>query len=210
MVQAGALQVAVALFEASGGRFSSAREAFLAVYGGIVTFEKRNVTAGNLGLTDAKNHIWVNVQKDGYGITHSSNRSMWAAHELGHAFNYALAPNPTDGRDYGQGVIDLATSDIFADVNGDGIADRIAGGSTVDTYEIESEYTRTAHGYNSGKGPNGSYQQNTWPNAKEDFADMFSNYTFDSFSADSAGTARYDWMDSHMSAWISLAVANNQ
>ena len=75
---------------------------------------------------------------------------------------------------------------------------------------MESSYTRTGYGYLPGKGPNGSYQQNTWPNAKEDFADMFANYSFGSFDTNEAGIARNNWMDSHMGAWIGLAVSNNQ
>lgn len=88
----------------------------------------------------------------------------------------------------------------------------IAGGSTITTYEIESTYTRTAHGYRPGPelGYDSPYRQNSYPNAREDFADMYMNYIFNSFASDDAGSARYAWMENHMSAWISLAIANNR
>jgi len=137
---------------------------------------------------------------------------MWAAHELGHAFNYALYPNTTDNRSYGQGIIDLALEGVW--VKGERIAGNVKGMYAVDVDPVTGEvyYLRTSAGYRSGlySVDGGPYQQNATSAVSEDFADMFMNWTYDTFAANDYGDERYYWMDSHMSTWISLAVANNQ
>lgn len=136
---------------------------------------------------------------------------MWAAHELGHAFNLALHPNTTDNLNYGQGIIDLALEGIFAVTDDTGIPKRIAG-NTTQSYANDDYYTRTSFGYQDGINhrDGGPYQQNDTAAVSEDFADMFMNWTFNSFAGNDAGAARYNFMNSHMSAWTSLAVTNNQ
>ena len=96
------------------GEANSASEQFLAVYGGTVNFRKTGVLADNLGEAISKNLIIVNKHAL-VTISSTTTGKMWAAHELGHAFNYALHPNTTDDLNYGQGVIDLALKGIVAD-----------------------------------------------------------------------------------------------
>jgi hypothetical protein len=205
VVQAGAMQVAEALFLAGGEQFNSPREAFMAVYGGAVKFRKTGVGADNLGEATSENGrlvIKVNNHPD-VGITDPTTGAMWAAHELGHAFNIATKQ---EGEFWGPGYIDLAREGVW--VNGT----RIAGNTNPISYSDNNTYVRTADGYRPGLavGINGPYQQNTRRDVGEDFADMFMNWAFSSFADTNAGVARYNWMDNHMSTWISLAVANNQ
>ncbi len=118
---------------------------------------------------------------------------------MGHAFTKALYPNSTDDRQYGQAIIDLATSTIkYENEKGEEI--QIAGGCTTGNY-LTSCYIREDAGY--------VVQHNTSPTPWEDFSDMFSGY-FYSFTDNAAGQARYDWMDSQMSRWIDLAITNNR
>lgn len=128
---------------------------------------------------------------------------MWAAHEMGHALNYALVPNGIDDSNYGAGLVDLALESIFID------GARIAGNLTR-SYANGTTYVRTSYGYQPG--PNGRttpYQQNSTSAASEDFADMFINYAYGSFANDAYGAARYNFMEPHMGAWIALAVSAN-
>jgi RHS repeat-associated protein len=73
------------------------------------------------------------------------------------------------------------------------------------------EYTRTTNGYKSGGIPDMYHGPKTWSDwnsnanntgRNEDFADMFMNWTFDSFDysskAHGAGTARMEWMTTNM------------
>jgi RHS repeat-associated protein len=199
-VQAGAWQVAKTLYGASDGQFSSPRQAFLGVYGSTVTFHKTGTFSeyGNLGFANSQNEILVYNHASGSVI---SEGARWVAHELGHAFDKALHPNTTDDRDYGQGTIDLATSDIGL-TNERGNYVPIAGGCNAGNY-LTSCYIRRS-GYDAGYVD----EFNVSPTPMEDFADMFSGYAF-GFADNAAGQARYGWMDSQMSAWINLAVTNN-
>ena len=125
---------------------------------------------------------------------------MWAAHELGHAFNYALSPNQTEpDYSHGQGLIDLAQEGVW--VNG-----VLISGATSSTSWL-GNYKRDFRGYESDTYP---YVQNPLETASEDFADMFSNYAYNSFAVGDYGIARYNFMDNHMSNWIALAVSNNE
>ena len=184
------------------GQANSASEQFLAVYGGTVNFRKTGVLADNLGEAISKNLIIVNKHAL-VTISSATTGKMWAAHELGHAFNYALHPNTTDDLNYGQGFIDLALKGIVAD------GERFAGlepqGST--SYANFDNYNRGLDlGYQGDSGP---WVQNKTSSPSEDFADMFSNWAFDSFSPDIYGSARYSFMENHMSVWTALAVSNN-
>jgi len=85
----------------------------------------------------------------------------------------------------------------------------------VDGVLVFGGHTRTDYGYKPG--PGGSqfpYQQHpccipgydpAW--GGEDFADMFLNWSLNSFANNSYGTARYNWIDVNMPRWISLAVS---
>jgi hypothetical protein len=199
VVNSGAWQVAKMLYEAGGGQFSSPREAFFAVYGGAVTFEKW-YSEGSLGWANKENHVYVNIHKGSADITGPKAGPMWAAHELGHAFNYELAPNQTEPNyTHGQGLIDLAQQGVG--VNGVPIS-----GATSRTSWL-GDYTRDFRGYQSNTFP---HIQNPAANASEDFADMFFNYAYNSFTSDVYGRERYNFMSNHMSGWIALAVSNNE
>ena len=172
---------------------------FLEVYDGTVTFSKTGTYSaeGNLGWRKSKNSIYVYEHDTGSVI---SEGPRWAAHELGHSFDSALNPNTTDASDYGQGTIDLATSNISYNSRGKNVT--LAGGCSTGNY-LTSCYVRT-----SGEDFGYVEEYNTSPVAWEDFADMFSGHVF-GFADNDAGRTRGTWMDGQMSAWISLIVTNN-
>lgn len=204
VVLSGAWQVAKVLFEASGGQFASPREAFLAVYGGTVTFHKMGTVHKEGAMGEAMGKRTINVHIHKTAITSSSAGSMWAAHELGHAFNNALSPNTTDNLNYGQGLIDLALKGVTT-ADGERFTGIPLNSKSYSNYDL---YRRaTDLGYQSEAGPH-VQNDNPWPN--EDFADMFSNWAYNSFAQDKYGAARYNFMDSRMKGWIDLAVSNNQ
>jgi hypothetical protein len=156
-------------------------------------------SAGAMGEAKSKNLI--HVYHHSTAITSASAGTFWVAHELGHAFNYALVPNQTEPNyNHGQGVIDLAQKGVRA--NG-----ALISGATSSTSWL-GNYTRgNFEGYQSSSPP---HIQNPRATASEDFADMFSNYVHNSFAVGNAGQARYDFMANHMSSWIALAVSNNE
>lgn len=201
VVNSGAWQVAWMLYKAGGGQFSSPSEAFLAVYGGTVTFHKTGIEASTLGEAVGKRKILVNIQEDGGTITGEGSGTLWAAHELGHLFNNNLSPNRTQPKyTHGQGLIDLAQEGVWVGTN------KISG--AVSSSSWLGDYKRgDFRGYQSNTFP---YIQNDDLSASEDFADMFSNYVHNSFAVNDYGRARYDFMDSHMRGWIALAVSNNE
>ena len=203
VIQSGAWQVASVLFKAGGGQFASMQEAFLAVFGGQVTFHKTGTTSDKEAMGEAVRKGFINVYDHDTALTGETTGSMWAAHELGHAFNIATKQ---EGEFWGQGYIDLAQEGVWVG------KDRIAGNIYPQSYSDDDYYIRTADGYRPGlySRNGGPYQQNNISAAGEDFADMFMNWSFNSFAHDDYGTARYSFMDDHMSTWISLAVSNNQ
>jgi RHS repeat-associated protein len=96
-VEAGAQQVARALWEASGRQLASPRSAFLEVYGGSVTFHKtgQSCTAATGATsclaqvqTSRMVHVYTNIyDSNGNSRIPGPNTSdRWAVHELGHAF----------------------------------------------------------------------------------------------------------------------------
>jgi RHS repeat-associated protein len=200
-VNAGAWQVARSLYEAGGGQFSSPRDAYLSVYGGSVTFYKTGTGSSAGAMGEAKSKNLIHVYHHSTAITSASAGTFWVAHELGHAFNYALVPNQTEPNyNHGQGVIDLAQKGVR--VNG-----ALISGATSSTSWL-GNYTRgDFEGYQNSSPP---HIQNPAYSASEDFADMFSNYVHNSFAVGNAGQARYDFMANHMSSWIALAVSNNE
>lgn len=196
----GAYRIGAMLYRESGFAYETPRKAFLAVYGGAVTFHKTGLSAPNLGEATGRNRVLVNEVAGG-GITGAGAGAMWAAHEMGHALNYALLPNGVDDLNYGAGLVSLALEGIFVD------GQRVAG-NTTRSYANNNTYVRNSAGYKLGPGGETTpYRQNTSVSASEDFADMFMNYVFGSFADNAYGAARSSFMDSHMSAWISLATS---
>ena len=170
---------------------------FLEVFDGTVTFSKTGTYSaeGNLGWRENQNSIWV-YEHDKATVVSEGPR--WVGHELGHSFDSALNPNTVDARAYGQGTIDLAISDIgYTDTSGVYIP--IAGGCNNGNY-LTSCYESSGDGLVSRDNASGT--------PMEDFADMFSGYVV-GFADIDAGRARAAWMNGQMSAWISLAVTNN-
>ncbi|NJN53868.1 MAG: hypothetical protein HC804_03385, partial [Anaerolineae bacterium] len=90
-VRSGAWAVAQALYEAGGGQFSSPREAFMAVYGGQVTFYKKGTDPYPEKTIYAEwiGNNRINVYTDIYNargeskIPTPNTGGKWAAHELG-------------------------------------------------------------------------------------------------------------------------------
>ncbi len=79
---------------------------------------------------------------------------------------------------------------------------------------------RTEYGYRPGEPPflRRPYQQHLLADdlpirvSGEDFADMFLNWTHNTFAddPDGYGEARYTWMNSRMPGWLALAINGNQ
>ena len=103
------------------------------------------------------------------------------AHEFGHVFNAEMVNN-------GQGdpYHDLKTSTI------EGV------------YEQDAAWHRNFNGYRSAFQPDVYHgmEFDDWDSNGEDLADMYMNWVFNTFSTDSAGIARYNWMDDHMKVWL--------
>ena len=100
VIQTGAWLVALALYEASGGKYGSPSETFLALYNGQITFHKTGTdgcpTKVCYGEWAGNNRINVYTdiyEKDAQGnLTNNSKipkewaGARWAVHELGHGF----------------------------------------------------------------------------------------------------------------------------
>lgn len=107
-VSKGAMLVANALYEASGGKYGSPSETFLKVQGGTVNWHKKGKSCEEVtgykcfAQTQTSTSVWVftNIyerEKDGKfklddngnkisKIPLPNNSDQWAVHELGHAF----------------------------------------------------------------------------------------------------------------------------
>ncbi len=160
--------------------------AFRAVYGQI-TF--RQVPAGDVDgwawtRVATMGEIWVDAVGD---PQYQQLGGQNTAHELGHALAQLLGGRPYD--------------DLNATMIVDALGNDVAGGSG-------GTYIRTNNGYVLTNGSTWSWQQNTDATANEDFADMFLNWSYNSFDNDPAGAgdARYQWMSANMPSWIELAV----
>ncbi|MCA9962346.1 MAG: hypothetical protein KC443_25100, partial [Anaerolineales bacterium] len=197
-----AIQIDVALWRAGNfqGRYV-AGATFKAVYGGVKfnyssVQEYHNGKAIGARTNSAHEITFYDAAFSVLPLSFKYN----IAHELGHAFNAnALSADPTPAnpnRRTGQPYRDLQNEGISVDNV------LIAGGNP---------YLRTNKGYQlaSGNKPY-PYQQDTAPSPGEDFADMFSNWAFNSFAANAYGAERYAWMNSHMPEWTTLAVSVNQ
>ena len=117
------------------------------------------------------------------------------AHELGHTFNAVIVNNGISSSPYSY----LLSAAITGD-NGNWV-----------TGSHNGVFERTFRGYQSEKAPFVYHGKNwdDWNSPNEDFADMFMNWAFNSFDYSSralgAGAARYAWMETNMSTWISQA-----
>lgn len=111
-----------------------------------------------------------------------------AIHEFGHLFAHHVGYVGDVQRPY---------SDLINTIITDNTGAQIAGGQV-----------RTDDGYRSAGLPS---QQHRGVAGGEDFADMFLNWSLNSFAQDErgAGVARYGWMNSNMPGWIALAVNGN-
>lgn len=130
-------------------------------------------------------------------------------HELGHSFNAAFVNrNPSIQSPYNKlfygGIwagstqvagyrpnysapgtgIDSNTGQMFLNDKGEPIS--------------ANPYLRTTAGYRPGS----QYQHNRANTQNEDFADMFLNWTLNSFTDDAFGDARYDFMTTNMLVWL--------
>jgi RHS repeat-associated protein len=143
---------------------------------------------------------WGELNDDHNSITFHKNAKDWVslvAHELGHAFQYALADkgiaNPYNElyiegifaddvqiAGYNEGYVQPGTGEPFVDDKGKPIP--------------PNHYIRTHDGM--GKRLSGVNTQN------EDFADMFMNWSDGTFTNNAAGQARNDWMTTNITEWI--------
>jgi hypothetical protein len=136
------------------------------------------------------------------------------AHELGHSFQHSIngvnTQQPTPTPDKGP-YYDLGKAAI-TDNQGNWVTGTHPGPGGV--------FERTIQGYKSGGIPDMYHGPEDWSDwnsnenhtaRNEDFADMFMNWVFDSFSNSTsdkdneAGIRRYNWVQYHMPDWISLA-----
>jgi hypothetical protein len=130
----------------------------------------------------------------GFGCTNASGKidGRIIAHELAHVFRnryFGRMGKTTDVDLYS--VIGNAT---ITDEDGNYVS-----GVQNGTWE------RTFQGYKSNGAPDvyhGSKEWDDWNSTGEEFADMFMNWVYDSFSADNAGAARYKWMNDSMITWM--------
>jgi hypothetical protein len=81
-----------------------------------------------------------------------------------------------------------------------------ANGNWVEGINSKGAWERRSEGYISAYAPDVYHGQeySDWNSVGEDFADMYMNWIFDTFSADLAGAARYTWMETHMASWLDL------
>ncbi len=114
------------------------------------------------------------------------------AHEFGHAFDVAASYRPRH---------DLINTQVIAG------GERIAGGTedfrTNYGYQFDGKhyFPWQQHGLNFPPPPVGLPL-----GGGEDFADMFMNWLGSTFTRDTYGTARFNWINTNMPDWIALAV----
>ncbi len=120
------------------------------------------------------------------------------AHELGHSFERFM--HAADGYVYAgtDNPVQLIGQDGIYDVTGTlvtGLGQRYGAyqdapfnGYMCNSYVGECQYH--------------SKDVPGWDNPNEDWADMFMNWVFNSFSSKPAGNALYDWIESNMVDWL--------
>jgi len=200
-IEAAALLVGERLREELNKLFPSlrltAREAFLLVYGGKVTFTWTGERKDHGAFTESANSILVydtrptdTITKDDEGndlpgaIT---NKRHWATHELGHAFSSALSGKPSD---------DTGT---FLDMEGNEGVGRPRDGSG-----NENEYYGFGGPWKSPR----KWQQSKYSNKYEQFADMFLGWVYGEWAPSfnpsfGSGQAMSNFMNDNMPIWLS-------
>jgi hypothetical protein len=144
-------------------------------------------------MESTKEDDW-SCARTGNGVTCynalGSINSRVIAHEFGHVFNANMVNNGLAS------PYDVLGDSTIVDANGNWV-------EGINSAEI---WQRTFSGYQSDRAPDVYHgiRFDDWNSVGEDFADMYMNYIFNSFSADLAGTARYNWMDTHMEIWLAL------
>ena len=164
-------------------------DVFKLIFGGITISAKADL-GGYYGL-----HSGNSVKLLSGQVT-----SELVAHEMGHVFEKRVYN--ALGKD-----VSKAPANMLASI-GTSIKDELG---THVTGVNGGNFERTMLGYVRTRGLLGSYHPvEMMPDGDgpyEDFADMFMNWTFNSFDytdgAYGAGTARYNWIDVNMSTWIS-------
>lgn len=199
--------IAVAMANATP-EVDTPEEVFRSAFGTLMFFFSDDVAQG--GCVGVNGGVKCNASAD---IT-----SRFIAHELGHSLAQRIianeiqnAPEVSLEEAYAVGVANSPYGDIkrASIVNDNGIL--VAG--------IQNgEFKRTMLGY-AGEGiPDVYHGKKEWADwdsnalnvaAHEDFADMFLNWTYNSFdygpTAYGAGSARYDWMAANMNTWLTRA-----
>jgi RHS repeat-associated protein len=171
----------------------TARGTFLRVFGKL-TFNRSTQSCTNCWAKTAVPIITVYANTFDTGSTYPQYGHLNTAHELGHAFSQRAGRQPYDSLD--ATFIRDAADNVIAGGGGTGV------------------YVRRNAGYvltPTNRDPTWPWQQNTTASASEDFADMFLNWSYQSFDNDraGAGAARKQWMTVNMPGWIALAVAGN-
>ena len=162
---------------------------------------------GNLNFNvDGKSAAWMcGARSDGFSCSSDGNgrdiNPRLAVHELGHTFNsqynalgispYSVLSSASIKTSQGTWVAG------FHSVNGEWKWDR------------NPDFA----GYSSNGAPGVYHGSATWSDwnatgigVGEEFADMFMNWAFNSFTADAAGQARNSWMSSNMGYWLNNMV----
>jgi hypothetical protein len=173
-------------------------EVFTTVFGDM-TFKVHGTSAG-----------WMcAANSGGFNCSAASNggdiNPKLAIHELGHTFNSVYDPKGILPYVTPYGV--LGSASIYT---AQGIW--VAGLHTVDkTWKWDRN--PGFDGYTSNGVPGVFHGSATWSDwnapgiaVGEEFADMFMNWAFNSFSRNSAGQARYAWMSSQMGSWLNSMV----
>jgi len=130
-------------------------------------------------------------------------------HELGHAFEqriYGKNGNKYEGTNnpievlIHKGVWDKQGNLITGTTNHENSYLRYGntGGSPFDNGYTSNDYHSEAQWHPKGMKPDGN-------TAGEDWADIFMNWTFDTFAPGPAGTALNSWTTTNMAGWISEA-----
>jgi RHS repeat-associated protein len=126
------------------------------------------------------------------GRLSENSQSGLVTHELGHVFDHSIS-----GWGYARSVLGQST---ITDANGNYVEGRpLDGGGWV----------RTNAGYRSDWFPDQQHPlrlDDAGRERGEDFADMFMNWTHNSFANNPAGQARYAWMNRQMALFVDKAI----
>ncbi|GIK58710.1 MAG: hypothetical protein BroJett015_43730 [Chloroflexota bacterium] len=157
----------------------TARQAFLSVYGGPVTFIRKSSECAEdcFGRTISAQEIWVYSN-----ATSVSDRFI--VHELGHAFENALEAIV--------GYKPPRTLLAAVQANDSNFPNRFVTGQD------------PPYGF-AGNFP--GWQQSQQADAYEEYADMYIGWTYNTWAANDAGRARASFMSNNMPLWVDLAIS---